>query len=128
MLRWVLPEYIQDALPAEAAKLENLRRRLLDDFRLNGYQLVAPPLLAAGFLKLLAPLVFKGLFGLLLRAQRRANFLDDVTPAVEYAVGTPPALLGQRVAADAAAAGGILAAIELVCRLGRVGQEQGEER
>lgn len=45
MLRWVLPEYIQDALPAEAAKLEDLRRRLLDDFRLNGYQLVAPPLL-----------------------------------------------------------------------------------
>lgn len=45
MLRWVLPEYIQDALPAEAAKLEDLRRRLLDTFRLNGYQLVAPPLL-----------------------------------------------------------------------------------
>ena len=45
MLRWVLPEYIQDALPAEAAKLEGLRRRLLDAFRMNGYQLVAPPLL-----------------------------------------------------------------------------------
>lgn len=45
MLRWVLPEYIQDALPAEAAKLEELRRRLLDIFRVNGYQLVAPPLL-----------------------------------------------------------------------------------
>lgn len=45
MLRWVLPEYIQDALPAEAAKLEDLRRRLLDAFRLNGYELVAPPLL-----------------------------------------------------------------------------------
>jgi len=45
MLRWVLPEYIQDALPAEAAKLEDLRRRLLDAFRMNGYQLVAPPLL-----------------------------------------------------------------------------------
>ncbi|MCK6394179.1 MAG: ATP phosphoribosyltransferase regulatory subunit [Zoogloea sp.] len=44
-MRWVLPEYIQDALPAEAAKLEDLRRRLLDAFRLNGYQLVAPPLL-----------------------------------------------------------------------------------
>ena len=45
MLHWVLPEYIQDALPAEAAKLEDLRRRLLDAFRVNGYQLVAPPLL-----------------------------------------------------------------------------------
>ncbi|TYC58955.1 ATP phosphoribosyltransferase regulatory subunit [Zoogloea oleivorans] len=44
-MRWVLPEYIQDALPAEAAKLEDLRRRLLDAFRVNGYQLVAPPLL-----------------------------------------------------------------------------------
>ncbi|MDD3353761.1 ATP phosphoribosyltransferase regulatory subunit [Zoogloea sp.] len=44
-MRWVLPEYIQDALPAEAAKLEELRRRLLDIFRVNGYQLVAPPLL-----------------------------------------------------------------------------------
>ncbi|NTV11585.1 MAG: ATP phosphoribosyltransferase regulatory subunit, partial [Zoogloea sp.] len=43
--RWVLPEYIQDALPAEAEKLEALRRRLLDAFRANGYQLVAPPLL-----------------------------------------------------------------------------------
>lgn len=44
MLRWVLPDYIQDALPAEAAKLEGLRRSLLDAFRAHGYQLVAPPL------------------------------------------------------------------------------------
>ncbi len=44
MLRWVLPENIQDALPPEAAKLEDLRRRLLDAFRVHGYQLVAPPL------------------------------------------------------------------------------------
>ena len=45
MLRWVLPEHIQDVLPAEAEKLESLRCRLLDAFRLNGYQLVMPPLL-----------------------------------------------------------------------------------
>lgn len=44
-MRWVLPDYIQDVLPAEAAQLESLRRRLLDAFRTHGYQLVAPPLL-----------------------------------------------------------------------------------
>lgn len=44
-MRWVLPDHIQDALPAEAAKLEGLRRRLLDTFRAHGYQLVVPPLL-----------------------------------------------------------------------------------
>lgn len=44
-MRWVLPDHIQDALPAEADKLERLRRRLLDAFRSHGYQLVVPPLL-----------------------------------------------------------------------------------
>ena len=44
-MRWVLPEYIQDVLPSEARTIEDLRRRLLDDFHLRGYQLVAPPLL-----------------------------------------------------------------------------------
>ncbi|THF59237.1 ATP phosphoribosyltransferase regulatory subunit [Pseudothauera rhizosphaerae] len=44
-MRWVLPDYIQDALPAEAEQLEGLRRGLLDAFRVHGYQLVAPPLL-----------------------------------------------------------------------------------
>ncbi|THF61815.1 ATP phosphoribosyltransferase regulatory subunit [Pseudothauera nasutitermitis] len=44
-MRWVLPDHIQDVLPAEAARLETLRRRLLDAFRAHGYQLVAPPLL-----------------------------------------------------------------------------------
>ncbi|MDR2031713.1 MAG: ATP phosphoribosyltransferase regulatory subunit [Azoarcus sp.] len=43
-MRWVLPDYIQDALPDEAARLESLRRRLLDAFRAHGYQLVMPPL------------------------------------------------------------------------------------
>lgn len=45
MFRWVLPDHIQDALPPEAAKLEGLRRRLLDAFHVHGYQLVVPPLL-----------------------------------------------------------------------------------
>ncbi len=44
-MRWLLPDHIQDTLPPEADKLEALRRRLLDTFRLHGYQLVMPPLL-----------------------------------------------------------------------------------
>ena len=45
MRRWLLPEYIEDILPAEAARIEALRRRLLDLFRVHGYELVMPPLL-----------------------------------------------------------------------------------
>jgi ATP phosphoribosyltransferase regulatory subunit len=45
MRRWLLPEYIEDILPAEAARVERLRRRVLDLFAANGYQLVIPPLL-----------------------------------------------------------------------------------
>ncbi len=44
-MRWVLPDHIQDALPPEAARLEALRRKLLDVFRVRGYQLVMPPML-----------------------------------------------------------------------------------
>ncbi len=44
-MRWLLPEHIEDVLPAEAAKIESLRRRLLDLLALHGYQLVMPPLL-----------------------------------------------------------------------------------
>lgn len=43
--RWLLPEAIEDLLPAEAAHVERLRRRLLDEFSRHGYELVAPPLL-----------------------------------------------------------------------------------
>lgn len=45
MRNWLLPEYIEDVLPAEAARMEQVRRRLLDLFRGHGYQLVIPPLL-----------------------------------------------------------------------------------
>ena len=45
MRTWVLPEYIEDILPLEAARLERLRRDLLDRFRAQGYELVMPPLL-----------------------------------------------------------------------------------
>ena len=45
MRTWVLPEYIEDILPAAAARIERLRRNILDLFKLHGYQLVMPPLL-----------------------------------------------------------------------------------
>src|SRR5262245_7373059 len=45
MRRWLLPESIEDILPAEAARIETLRRRMLDAFRVSGYALVVPPLL-----------------------------------------------------------------------------------
>jgi len=44
-MRWLLPEYIEDILPEEAARIEALRRRLLDLFASRGYELVMPPLL-----------------------------------------------------------------------------------
>jgi hypothetical protein len=44
MRNWVLPEYIEDVLPAEAERTEGLRRVLLDHFRTQGYRLVQPPL------------------------------------------------------------------------------------
>lgn len=44
-MNWLLPEYIADALPAEAGRLERLRRKLLDQFAARGYELVMPPLL-----------------------------------------------------------------------------------
>lgn len=45
MLNWLLPENIADVLPSEARKIEDLRRVLLDQFRLYGYEMVMPPLL-----------------------------------------------------------------------------------
>ena len=43
METWLLPEYIEDILPPEARRIENLRRRLLDLFHVHGYQQVIPP-------------------------------------------------------------------------------------
>jgi ATP phosphoribosyltransferase regulatory subunit len=45
MRNWVLPEYIEDILPPEARRIESLRARLLELFRVHGYELVMPPLL-----------------------------------------------------------------------------------
>jgi ATP phosphoribosyltransferase regulatory subunit len=42
---WLLPEHIADVLPAEARRIEELRRSLLDMARSYGYELVMPPLL-----------------------------------------------------------------------------------
>jgi ATP phosphoribosyltransferase regulatory subunit len=45
MPSWLLPENIADVLPSEARKIEDLRRAILDNFRLYGYELVMPPML-----------------------------------------------------------------------------------
>ena len=45
MNRWLLPEDIADVLPAEARKVEALRRNILDLYQSYGYELVAPPIL-----------------------------------------------------------------------------------
>ena len=44
MRAWLLPEYIEDILPAEALRMEMMRRRVMDGLRLHGYELVIPPL------------------------------------------------------------------------------------
>ena len=45
MRTWLLPEYIEDILPGEARRIEQVRRCILDDFAVHGYELVMPPLL-----------------------------------------------------------------------------------
>ena len=45
MRNWLLPDAIDDVLPAEAADLEALRRTLLDHLADHGYRLVRPPLI-----------------------------------------------------------------------------------
>ena len=42
---WLLPEHIADVLPAQARRIEHLRRSLLDRARGYGFELVMPPLL-----------------------------------------------------------------------------------
>src|SRR5690625_4668269 len=44
MSNWLLPENLADVLPAEARRIEEQRRELLDLYRTYGYELVAPPL------------------------------------------------------------------------------------
>src|ERR1700739_1390241 len=45
MSTWLLPENIADVLRSKARKIEELRRHLLDRFRVYGYEMVMPPLL-----------------------------------------------------------------------------------
>ncbi|MFI4923397.1 MAG: ATP phosphoribosyltransferase regulatory subunit, partial [Burkholderiales bacterium] len=45
MPNWLLPEHIEDILPPEARRIEQLRRAVLDLFYVHGYQLVIPPLI-----------------------------------------------------------------------------------
>ena len=45
MQNWLLPEYVEDMLPDEAWRVEQMRAQFLDLLRRSGYQLVAPPLL-----------------------------------------------------------------------------------
>jgi len=45
MRKWLLPEHIEDILPADARRIEALRRAMLDLFEVHGYELVLPPLL-----------------------------------------------------------------------------------
>jgi len=42
---WLLPEGVEEVLPAEAMKLETLRRNVLDDFASRDFQLVMPPVM-----------------------------------------------------------------------------------
>jgi ATP phosphoribosyltransferase regulatory subunit len=42
---WLLPEHIADVLPAQARRIEELRRTLLDLARSYGFELVMPPML-----------------------------------------------------------------------------------
>ncbi len=45
MRKWLLPEHVEDILPPEAERIEALRSRLLELFRVHGYALVMPPML-----------------------------------------------------------------------------------
>ncbi|MCP5245330.1 MAG: ATP phosphoribosyltransferase regulatory subunit [Burkholderiales bacterium] len=45
MPNWLLPEYIEDILPAEALHIEKVRRNIIDHLMVHGYQQVSPPLL-----------------------------------------------------------------------------------
>lgn len=44
MSNWLLPESLADVLPAEARRIEQRRRDLLDLYHTYGFELVAPPL------------------------------------------------------------------------------------
>jgi ATP phosphoribosyltransferase regulatory subunit len=45
MRNWLLPEFVEDVLPDEARAIDTYRNRLLELFRVHGYELVMPPML-----------------------------------------------------------------------------------
>ena len=45
MHNWLLPEFVEDILPAEAIHIEGMRREVIDLLKVHGYQYVVPPLL-----------------------------------------------------------------------------------
>jgi len=45
MRNWLLPEFVEDVLPGEAHAIDVYRGRMLELFRVHGYELVIPPLL-----------------------------------------------------------------------------------
>lgn len=45
MRNWLLPENLEDVLPPQALRVDGLRAKLLELFRVHGYELVIPPML-----------------------------------------------------------------------------------
>jgi ATP phosphoribosyltransferase regulatory subunit len=45
MRNWLLPENFEDILPPQAQRVERMRAKLLELFRVHGYELVIPPML-----------------------------------------------------------------------------------
>src|SRR5678815_6010609 len=45
MRNWLLPENLEDILPPQAQRIDRMRGKLLELFRVHGYQLVIPPML-----------------------------------------------------------------------------------
>lgn len=43
--KWMLPQGVEESLPPTSWQLEDLRRKLLDHYRREGYELILPPLI-----------------------------------------------------------------------------------
>ena len=43
--KWMLPQGVEESLPPTSWQLEDLRRKLLDHYRRQGYELILPPLI-----------------------------------------------------------------------------------
>ena len=83
--RWLLPEGINEVAPEDAARLEQLRRELIDRLQAWGYQLVTPPLveyldaLLTGPAKMLELQTFKLIDEM---SGRLLGIRADITPQV----------------------------------------------